>query len=65
MVDRNLSALHKVNFTEGSVEKFGKATLVVQISHEVLLITKENADCFRVSESIFIAIEISLLVEHC
>lgn len=60
-----MPVLHKVNFTEGSVEKFGKANLVIQMSHEVLIITKENTDCFRVCESLFIAVEISILVKHC
>ena len=60
-----MPVLHKVNFTEDSVEKFGKANLVIQMSHEVLVITKENTDCFRVCESLFIAVEIRILVEHC
>lgn len=55
--------LHKVNFTEDSVGMFGKANLVIQMSQEVLLlITKENTDCFRVCESLSIAVEISILV---
>lgn len=54
--------LHKVNFTEDSVGMFGKANRVIQMSQEVLLITKENTDCFRVCESLSIAVEISNLV---
>lgn len=45
--------------------EFGKANLVIQTSHEVLLITKENTDCFRVCESLFVAVEINILVKHC
>lgn len=54
--------LHKVNFTEDSAGMFGKASLVIQMSQEVLLITKENTDCFKVCESLSIAVEISILV---
>lgn len=57
--------LHKVNFTEDSVGMFGKASLVIQMSQEVFLITKENTDCFRVCESLSIAVEISIVVWHC
>lgn len=60
-----MPVLHKVNFTEDSVEKFGKANVVIQMSHEVLLITKENTDCFRLCESLFLAVEINILVEDC
>jgi len=60
-----LPVLHKVKFTEDSVEKFGKVSLVIQMNHEVLLITIENTDCFRVCESLYTTVEISVLVEHC
>lgn len=55
-------SLHKVNFTEDSVGMFGKASLVIQMSQEVLLITKENTDCFRVCECLSTAVEISIQV---